>query len=354
MNYKDERDHRFHDWNGSIGYYTPESCLHSDTYITDSRKNLNDTKPFLNSSLKIASQLYSSNKNPISVKSPTNLSISHSKRKLVTNTSKSYINTRTWKEILLDKNDESLWKTYFNRYQKKMTKPATSFDFSVFEDVFISVFDVAGVVHDCLGEDVPSFVVDKFFKLAFNICKDKAISWSDFKTIISKVAKLYELEIERKADPSVLLNLMRKTHLADRATGPLDEPTTVYKDTMCTSDFDSQKVLETCRSRPEITLDIDLNPTASILYAGTIKSTKQIPGYRGHIPTNIKSDRKNEHSFGKTLHPTKNDLILTQKHSTLGYTGHCPPHGSKSDVRMTGCDPRTTNGATYGRNRQML
>jgi hypothetical protein len=62
-----------------------------------------------------------------------------------------------------------------------MTKPATSSDFSVLEDIFISVFDVAGVVNDCLGEDVPGFIVDKFFKLAFNNCKDKCISWNNFR-----------------------------------------------------------------------------------------------------------------------------------------------------------------------------
>jgi hypothetical protein len=150
--------------------------------------------------------------------------------------------------------------------------------------------------------------------------------------IIPKIAEIYDKEINPTIETPVLLTLMRKTRVVDEGTGPLEEVTTVYRDTMCfpstdsarrdsSRDISTNSSPRSARTRPEQSSTIDLNPTAAVLFAGTTKTTHQIPGYRGHVPRNMASQRKREHAFGKNLHPTKNDLILTQKQSTLGYTG---------------------------------
>ena len=68
---------------------------------------------------------------------------------------------------------------------------------------------------------------------------------------------------------------------------------------------------------------VPLNPCTKVLYAGTIKTTTQLPGYKGHIPRNVRNPRKLEHSSGMIDHPVQNNLVLTQRGmgGVLGYTG---------------------------------
>jgi hypothetical protein len=105
--------------------------------------------------------------------------------------------------------------------------------------------------------------------------------------------------------------------------GPLGDISTVYRDTMTLVSTQTNIVSDnssTCRSRPSSPIK-RCDPTSTIINSGTPKVTQQIPGYRGHIPLNIRNNIKMAHSYGEHPHPVQNDLLLTTKLSVLGYTG---------------------------------
>lgn len=105
--------------------------------------------------------------------------------------------------------------------------------------------------------------------------------------------------------------------------GPFGDVSSVYQDTISLAGKSTLSVEDnssTCKSR-STSPSKNLNPTATAINAGTPKLTMQIPGYRGHIPINLRNTQKLAHAYGEEPHPVKNDLMLTTKLSVLGYTG---------------------------------
>ena len=103
--------------------------------------------------------------------------------------------------------------------------------------------------------------------------------------------------------------------------------------------------------RPTQQLGAHLNKSAKVLYAGTTKMTHHVPGYRGHIPQNLRNERKVQHCGGAIAHEQYNHLVLSQRGMgcVLNYTGYVPRETFfPRTERMTSCDPRTSNGAAYG------
>lgn len=153
--------------------------------------------------------------------------------------------------------------------------------------------------------------------------------------------------------------LMNRPRIVDKDLGSLGNMSSTYRD-----NFNRHQDLA-FNNNPSFVYTKTIEPTnkkglnnaARILYAGTTKSTYHLPGYKGHIPANVRNSRKLEHSCGETYHPVANNLRLTQRGMgcVLGYTGHVPHETSgPRQERMTACDPRTTNGATFGRERAFL
>lgn len=177
MKYSDARDSRFSDWNSTCGYYEKDFKLSGNAVTTDSKRNLVDTGKYLTKSMEINSCQYKQNKSQVvKVDKAGVMYRAPSKTTFSTN----YIDPKSWKDILLQKYDESLWLDAFNGYVREYKKNPTSRDTSILEDAFIRQDDVTNVVTSCLGSDVPSFLVDKFVKLCGQVAIERRISWSNF------------------------------------------------------------------------------------------------------------------------------------------------------------------------------
>lgn len=190
MHYFDERDSRFSNWNSTSGYYDKESILSSSILRTDSSRNLQDTQKFLKSSVDISSKLFRANKNqvlkadaPGSKLHGSNTSLT-SKASLKSTQSTSFINPRSWRTILAEKYDSSMWLTSFEKFVKPFKKNPTSLDGSLLLDQSILLTDVSNVVFDCLGADAPSFLVEKFAKLSSEVAKERRVTWHQFSWVV--------------------------------------------------------------------------------------------------------------------------------------------------------------------------
>ena len=121
--------------------------------------------------------------------------------------------------------------------------------------------------------------------------------------------------------------LMNRPRIVDKDLGSLGNMSSTYRD-----NFNVSKEISFSNDYPgfaytktiEPTNKKGLNNAARILYAGTTKSTHHLPGFKGHIPSNVRNSRKLEHSCGEDHHPVANNLRLTQRGMgcVLGYTGN--------------------------------
>lgn len=172
--------------------------------------------------------------------------------------------------------------------------------------------------------------------------------------VIDKVVASIDSECARHTEKAPLLLLMTRKRTVDEKLGALGDASSTYRDNFSTE----QEILykpAPDRSfdyeRPLVPVGENLNKAARILSSGTTKITNHTPGFRGHIPSNMRNERKMEHGLGKTPHAVYNNLILSQRGMgcVLGYTGHVPNETFfPRTERMTACDPRTSNGAAYG------
>lgn len=122
-----------------------------------------------------------------------------------------------------------------------------------------------------------------------------------------------------------LFKLMNKPRTVDPNLGALGDLSTTYRDNFNTNnDISFQDAAPTFQyDKPIEEYGESLNKAAKLLCAGTTKVTKHIPGFHGHIPTNLRNERKLNHAGGKLTHSVVNNLILTQHNMgcVLGYTG---------------------------------
>lgn len=140
------------------------------------------------------------------------------------------------------------------------------------------------------------------------------------------VAVAVEAECRYRRELPALMVLMNRPRIVDKDLGSLGNMSSTYRD-----NFNVHKDLSFSDRMPEFAYTKTVEPTnkkglnnaAQILYAGTTKSTYHLPGFKGHIPANVRNYRKLEHSCGEIDHPVANNLRLTQRGMgcVLGYTG---------------------------------
>lgn len=227
-------------------------------------------------------------------------------------------------------------------------------------DQSLSLEEVEMVVKDCLGLNVPLFTLDKFIELSRKNSVTGKISWNQFRSIIPIVSNAVEAECRYRRELPALMVLMNRPRIVDNNLGSLGEMSSTYRD-----NFNASSKIEFKDNFPGFayTKVEDTNPrtalnkAAKILCAGTVKGTHQLPGFKGHIPANVRNVRKKHHSDGSITHEVANNLRLTQRGMgcVLGYTGHVPHETSgPREERKTACDPRTSNGAAFGATRAFL
>jgi len=273
-----------------------------------------------------------------------------------------YIDQKSWMNIIRDAKDEDIWKQNFDL----LAQEPNNFEAK------IKVNDIRKVVSNIFGPSCPAFVSDKFDKIGRDIQKERLVKWDDFRLQIPRIMAAIEADCTQKAETPGLIKLMNRARQVDPNLGPLGDISTVYRDTVvyrttneATSPGKTMSLSPTSLTKkaklPKPVTDgmrfsKPLDPTSDLLGAGTTKCTNQIPGYTGHIPRNTRNLRKAEHAFGEQPHHVQNDLILTQANmgTTLNYTGHVSKYIATFGDRTTACDPRTSNGAAYGPVRCML
>ncbi|RYY85499.1 hypothetical protein EON63_07365 [archaeon] len=196
-------------------------------------------------------------------------------------------------------------------------------------------------------------------------------------TVIAKVNDSLASECARHKQLPPLVQLMNRPRIVDKNLIALGDMSSTYRDNFNkvpdphfsqTEQFEYHKPVEDIGKQ--------LDPAAKILYAGTTKVgdslngvfgalwyavyliysmvctcfstlivkhmksifqshnhpvilflqvTLHVPGYRGHIPENMRNVRKFEHAIGAQPHPIVNNLRLTSRNMgcVLGYTGKC-------------------------------
>jgi hypothetical protein len=178
--------------------------------------------------------------------------------------------------------------------------------------------------------------------------------------VIDKVhaAVQSECNIHRELPP--LIKLMNQPRSQDPQLGALGDLSSTYRDNFSKEliiDYQSQPSEGFDFITPIVPIGEHLNQSGKVLCAGTTKITHHIPGFRGHIPANLRNERKLKHACGKQAHDVYNNLILSQRGMgcVLGYTGHVPVETFfPRTERMTSCDLRTSNGAAYGSTTKVL
>jgi hypothetical protein len=222
------------------------------------------------------------------------------------------------------------------------------------DDAYITMRDVPGVVVTALGDGVPEFVMNKFMVLTKRAEVGGRVYWADFSRLAIDAVDAAAADCNLKKEEPPLVTLMNKARVTDPNLGPMHTHKSAYVDTFCLSNDQLLRsgVTKTDNNTPHSILNI----AAKDLALGTPKGTLQIPGYSGHMPQNLATERKQAHSHGEHLHPVVNSLRMTKKggNSVLGYAAHTPWHAASDKERVCGTDPRTSTGAAYGHTRLIL
>ena len=271
-----------------------------------------------------------------------------------------FIDQKFWQHPLAEHQEK--WQASFDEYA--LVDNQQSSEKAIRRD------DLAKVVKNCIGDDVPEFVLDKFKALGQIASVERKIYWSDFRKLLQRAYELIKAELNTKTETPGLIQLMNKPRLADEDMGPLGEGSTMYRDTFCHAGSNTFKRAASAnlnaslsRTLPKTMSDTfsrqqetEIDPASADLFSGTSKGTYQLPGYTGHIPANKRNIRKVEHSFGMEPRPKKNDLLVTRCSigCVAGYTGYISSNAPVFSERATSCDPRVSNGAAYGADRRML
>ena len=220
------------------------------------------------------------------------------------------------------------------------------------DDAFITMKYVPDVVSGCVGDGVPRFIIDKFMVLCKKAEVGGRVYWDDFVRLVPHAIEA-AADCSLKKETAPLVTLMTKPRIVDPDLGPMYTHNTAYFDTFCVS---NDKLIEGRLHAEDGTPHSILNIASKDLALGSVKGTLQIPGYSGHMPLNLATDKKKEHSHGSYLHPTINSLRMTKKggNNVLGYAAHTPWHASSDRERLCGMDPRTSTGAAFGPTRLIL
>lgn len=174
------------------------------------------------------------------------------------------------------------------------------------ENIRVTRDIVTSIVHGKLGEDVPSWVVDKFMKLCEESASYGELNWPLFRDIADKVLAASTAEcLAVKSKPTWL-------NASNGDIASLETPVaTSYQDDYCPIDSRDSS---------------DFTSTTSHLFIGTSKATHRLPGYGGHIPENMNASLKQLHASGDIVREPHYDLRLTRPKAGYlpGYSGFVP------------------------------
>lgn len=318
---------KFAGWSANHGYYNRDPVTTS-AFQTEKMMKGTFTKDDLILNKMVTTGMFTKNKSQVEYKgktggSSTNL-LATSNNFGKTNIAQHFVDHKHYLRVLRENGSLENWQRSFEKYLK--LNPVSTLTRSRELNQIISLFDIDLVVRDCIGEDAPEFILDKFKELGNAVAVHGEVAWSDFATVVEKVYKAVDSECQFHNELPPLILLMNKPKAVDKNLGALGDMSTTYRDNFGRSgglSFSPSKKEDIYYEKPRTEIGSDLNNSAKILYAGTTKGTHHLPGFRGHIPVNTRNTRKAEHGSGKVPHPVVNDLVLTQRGMgcVLGYTG---------------------------------
>ena len=335
---EETRSTKFSGWNGVSGYYQ-RSATSMQPYYTDNMKSQVYKKDLLRSSSEICAKMRVANKSQVvktkrveadeSVR-PINFrrSVSHEQHVDFATINGTVTSTIGGGEDFRD--------AFFAVANNTN------------DDPYITMQDVPNVVMAGCGDGAPKFIMDKFMILCKRAEVGERVYWADFVRLVPRAIAAASADCSLKREEAPLVTLMNKPRINDPNLGPMHTHKSAYVDTFCISNNELLRkgVTKTKDNTPHSILNI----AAKDLALGTSKGTLQIPGYSGHMPLNLATERKKAHSYGEHLHPVVNSLRMTKKggNNVLGYAAHTPWHAASDKERVCGTDPRTSTGAAFG------
>lgn len=331
---------KFKSWGGESGYYRrPETIM--DPYATDKQLSGSYTTEELQTNVRVCATMRDNTKSKV-VKGMVYSGVTEFTKSQFM---ESFVDQREWGKILVAIDIES-YREAFDRFGNSDIDPS------------VPTTKITNVVKMACGSSVPDFIHDRFVVISRKNAVEGTVSWMNFRDIIlPEVLSSVKGESEFKKVEPALFKLMNRPRIVDKNVGALMEMSTNYRDFYNTSSNVSLNASQTISLDQTTGSGSPTSASMKHLCAGTIKGTQQIAGYRGHMPKNTSNMRKLEHSCGEISHPVDNNLRLTQRGmgAVLGYTGHIPHviEGGNQE-RVTGMDPRTSNGAAYGPARRPL
>ena len=174
----DPRAKKYCQWNDTSGYYTRSQVI-LDPYKTEKSLTLQTSTENLNLSVRINNEQRERNRSQVVRKDKLALPPLNG----TTVYEKHFINQKSWKNELLSVNEER-WSACFDEYavtlsenQQDETGLRSSYRI---EGRFILQNDLFKIVKSCLGENVPSFIIDKILTLGQIYSKERRIFYEDF------------------------------------------------------------------------------------------------------------------------------------------------------------------------------
>jgi len=318
---------KFGGWQGKTGYYD-QSERYIDPFRSDAKAAQDGTRDFSR-----FSESYNINKALKAEQRGVNLARVEREysSSLMTSTMKTgYINSGTLRANVGEANPDD-FRTAFEQYM-------------VGNSDTIDSRDVKRMVVMALGDFQPDYVIDKYVVLIAAAAVNRRISWDQVSNIVPKASSLIKEECSPKREKAIR---MGEKITIDKGLGSGEMLSTNYRDNFRTAHEVQPLAPGETKSQ---------RYAKKPLYLGTTKAVGHTPGYLGHIPTNIVNPHKESHAQGKP-HPIQNDLMLTRKGtlSSMGnYSGHIPQYTVMKNERCSGCDPRSTMGASFNSNGDKL
>jgi hypothetical protein len=176
---------KFASWSNSCGYYTRDP-VQSSVFQTEKQMKGGFTKEDLIQNRTICNKMFTTNKSQVEFKGKNNgatgtlsrsgsLSNNELSRTMLsrTSTSGTFIDHKYYRSIMEEQGSmDNFEKSFFNYIKPKPTNQ--------FRSDVISLFDLDLIVKDCLGENVPEFMIDKFKELGNAVAVHGEIIWTDF------------------------------------------------------------------------------------------------------------------------------------------------------------------------------
>ena len=224
-----QRNSKFGNWNGTYGYYQRDSTR-LDPFVTDNMRSMVYNMNDLRASKNICSTMRIANKSQVvRVDGPKTEKIrpSYLRNSVSHGTFQDFVGKQkdAWKKV-----------SSSNDFREAFLEYAENQDSLAEDESYITMPNVPRVVRSCLGDDTPTFVLEKFCKLSKQAEVEMRVYWADFRRLAMTALATASADCTLKRELPPLVMLMSKPRINDPDLGPTKQPKTTYSDTFANYD----------------------------------------------------------------------------------------------------------------------